>query len=306
MLRKVGAIDMGSNSLRMLTALVGDKGLQPVHSELRETRLGEKLYDGGPLYPPARIRTLAAFAELLNIMEEGEVERGIVVATSAVREAADGAPFLREMEIISPYPVRLLSSREEALYGFRGAVGGEARMSSDNILVLDLGGRSSEFSWEDRGVFHFCSFTFGAVSLSETFSPINSGQKIKAFQSLQIQVQEELNKEKALAVAAASRELVGLGGTVTTLAALANGVKNFESGCVHGCCLSREEIDSSAQKLRDSTPAERVKLLSFAPKRADIIPAGAVTLSTIMKSLGKEVLQVSEHGLLHGALKELY
>lgn len=305
MARKVGAIDLGSNSLRMLAALVSDKELKPLRGELRETRLGEKLYYAGTLYPPARMRTLAALAELLEIMMEEEVEKGIVVATSAVREAADGATFLREMEIISPYPVRLLSGREEARYGFRGAVGSEAWMSSDNVLVLDLGGRSTEFSWETEGVFHFCSFTFGAVSLSETFSPLNSGQKSKIFQPLQIHVREALNKEKALAVAAASRQLIGLGGTVTTLAALANGVKKFESGCVHGYRLSNEAIGNLAQKLSESTPAERVKLLSFAPKRGDIITAGAVAISTIMKCLGIEVMQVSEHGLLHGALREL-
>jgi exopolyphosphatase / guanosine-5'-triphosphate,3'-diphosphate pyrophosphatase len=118
---KVGAIDLGSNSLRLLLALVHKKGLEPLYGELRETRLGEKLHCGGSLYPPARVRTLAALSDLLGIMMQERVERGLVVATSAVREAGDGALFLGAVSKISPYPVRLLSGREEAYYSFRGA-----------------------------------------------------------------------------------------------------------------------------------------------------------------------------------------
>ena len=303
---KVGAIDLGSNSLRLLVALVHEKGLQPLRGELRETRLGEKLHWGGHLNPPARVRTLEALSALLEIMAEEQVESGIVVATSAVREAVDGALFLQEMEKISLYPVRLLSEREEAYYGFRGAVENIVGASSaGDLLVLDLGGRSSEFAWQERETFHYHSFSFGAVSLNEAFFPPDSRQTAKEYQDLQMHVRQALHLEKSLTVAAESRGLVGLGGTVTTLGALAQELHSFESGCVHGCRLLREEVDVITQKLRCRSPAQRALLLPFAPQRADIITAGAAALSALLECLGKESLYVSEQGLLHGVLREL-
>ncbi len=305
MIRKVGAIDLGSNSLRLLVALVHGKKLQPLRGELRETRLGEKLHCGGPLYPPARKRTLTALSALLEIMVEEQVEKGVVAATSAVREAVDGALYLREIGKISPYPVRLLSGREEAYYSFKGAADRTVGASgAEALLVLDLGGRSSEFAWQERENFNYHSFSFGAVSLSETFFLPDSPQTAKEFQALQMYVRQALHLEKSLAVVAESRELVGLGGTVTTLAALAQALNSFESGCVHGYRLLKEEIDAIAQKLRCSTPAQRARLLPFAPQRADIITAGAAALSALLQSLKKNSLYVSEQGLLHGILRE--
>ena len=305
MKRKVGAIDLGSNSLRLMVAEVNKNGLKPLRSALRETRLGERLHSGGTLYPPAKLRTLEALSVLLQIMVEEQVERGTVVATSAVREAVDGSGFLMNMAKISPYPVRLLSAREEAYYGFSGAMESTIGLNNEGaFLVLDLGGRSCEFSWKDNGTFHFYSFTFGAVSLKETFFTTVS-PTAKEHDALQVHVGHSLHLEKTLADAASSRELLGLGGTVTTLAALAKELKSFESGCVHGYRLKKDQIDVMGQKLRCSPPAQRARLLPFAPQRADIITAGAVALSALLEGLGKDTLHVSEQGLLHGVLLEL-
>ena len=302
---KVGAIDLGSNSLRLLLSLVHAEGLEPLCDELRETRLGEKLHCGGSLYPPARVRTLAALSDLLGIMVKERVERGLVVATSAVREAGDGALFLQEVAKISPYPVRLLSGREEAYYSFRGACDSTVGANrGEDLLVLDCGGRSSEFAWQERGVVHFCSFSFGAVSLKEAFTP-NPRQAVAELEALRRHVLQELQLEKTIAVAAQSREVVGVGGTVTTLAALAQELNSFGNGCVHGFRLLKEEIDVIAQKFSCCTPAERGRLLPFAPRRADIITAGATALSAVLQFLSKDSLHVSEQGLLHGVLREL-
>jgi exopolyphosphatase / guanosine-5'-triphosphate,3'-diphosphate pyrophosphatase len=151
---------------------------------------------------------------------------------------------------------------------------------------------------------HFHSFSFGAVSLQEAFTP-NPRQTKAELEALRRHVRQVLQLEKTLAVAAQSRQLVGLGGTVTTLAALAQELNSFANGCVHGFNLLKEEIDVIAQKLSCCTPAERARLLPFAPRRADIITAGAAALSAILQFLSKDSLHVSEQGLLHGILREL-
>ncbi|MEW5919896.1 MAG: hypothetical protein AB1796_02880 [Bacillota bacterium] len=300
--RKIGAIDLGSNSLRLLIALVEGQNLLYLRSELRETRLGEKLLPGGPLYPPARERTLAALSALLCIMKQEQVSEGEVVATSAVREAGDGTAFLSEAAGISPYPVRLLTEREEAYYGFKGAIKGTVTAASaENFLVLDFGGRSSEFSWQEQGVFRYCSLPLGAVSLTEAFYP-GSRRTLEQLNSLQENVKRLMNLQKDLSAAATHRDLVGLGGTVTTLAMLALGLECFVPGCVDDLRLPKKDIDDLERVLRCSSPAQRAHLLPFAPQRAHIIVAGAAALSTLLEYLEKEYIRVSEQGLLHGLL----
>ncbi len=302
--RKIGAIDLGSNSLRLLLAFADGRQLLPLRSELVETRLGQKLQPGRPLYPPARARTLAALVRLFQLMEQEGVEAGEVVATSAVREAADGSAFLQETAALSPYPVRLLTAGEEAYYGFRGALHGTGTaVGAEKILVLDFGGRSSEFSWQQGENFCYCSLPFGAVGLNEAFSA-GPGQGAKAAALLRQHIKELLERQEALMAAVPFRELVGLGGTVTTLAMLAHGLQRFETGCVHGLSLSSPVLRNLAELLRNCTPAERARLLPFAPQRADIIVAGAAALLVLLEQLNKDGLIVSENGLLHGLLLE--
>lgn len=303
---KVGAIDLGSNSLRMLIALNKKNNLITLQSELRETRLGEKLQGGGSLHPAARARTQRGICELLGIIAAARVERGIVVATGAVRDATDGKSFLRELGEKSLYPVRLLSEREEACFGFQGALLnlGAKGDAKEDFLVLDLGGRSCEISWQDQGKFYFRSFSFGAVSLNDDFFP--GQQKTAAgFQRLQSYVKQLLHTEKNLPLKAASRQVVVLGGTVTTLAALAMGIKEFAPGCVHGQKLVKKDLDVITQELRCSSTLQLQRLLPFAPRRAEIITAGAAALSATLEYLEKEMLQVSEQGVIHGVLLSL-
>ncbi|MDO9536065.1 MAG: hypothetical protein Q7J85_12230 [Bacillota bacterium] len=295
-MKKVGVIDLGSNSIRLIVAGVYDQRVTTLQSELIETRLGEKLRPGGNLFPAARQRTLEALICLFERMKEEDVKDGLIVATSAVREARDGGSFLDAVRKHSFLPVRLLTPEEEAHYGFLGAR--EALRNNgfldEDLIVLDLGGRSSELSWEKRGHFSYKSFSFGAVSLQEQF--LGEGETADL---LKARIISELGDASFLY----KKELVGLGGTVTTLAALALKLEHYEPGPVHGYLLHKEEIKKWEEIFAGSSPKERRKLLPFAPQRADIIIAGTSALLAIMEYIKKESLTVSEGGLIWGVIR---
>ncbi len=306
---KVGVIDLGSNSLRLLICRVDrGEGITPLRHELVETRLAEGLQPGGQLCDGARQRTLQGLGRLLDVLRDLEVQKGVVAATSAVREASDGRDFLREAAAISPYPVQSLEAGDEAYYGFVGALqalktAGIESGGRERVCTCDLGGRSTEFSWEEAGAFQWASLPAGAVGLQEKFlvpSPREGLEKLKGF------VRREMDNKMGGDVSVlAQKDFVGLGGTVTTLAALVQGLKEYRPEQVHGFSLSKEEVSRWQHTLFSSSLEERRRLLSFAPQRADIIQAGTAALLAIMEYLNQQKMRVSCEGLLFGLAAEL-
>ena len=318
---RICALDLGSNSLRLLVAEADGRRIIPLRRELRETRLGQGLQPGGLLHPRARERTLQALDELAAIAASEQAVRGLLVATSAVREAADGGAFLEEAARRYPFPARVLTPREEALLGYQGARGA---LQLQHALVVDLGGRSTEISWrgkqagerngegtEENGEeFFFCSLPLGAVRGSEAFwvGP-GPGRLHKA--RLTRHVHHLLAKERTGGAGFSSGfpgdalELVGLGGTVTTLAALDLGLRVYLPERVHGHRLTRAAVARWLQQLENLTLEETQALLPFAPRRADIFPAGVATWLAVMDFFCRERCTVSEEGLLWGVLEQL-
>lgn len=303
--KRVGLVDLGSNTIRLLVVEIEKKKLSPLRRELLEVRLGQGLISGGKLSNQAKEKAARGLTYLFSIMEQEKVEKGLVLATSAVREAADGKEFLSHLSLFSPYPLKLISPKEEAYYGFygaaaslRGKVGGP-----EKLLVVDLGGRSTEFSWLEKGKFCYHSFPFGAVSLFEKHLSLSESSEGAAG------VKEEVKRmlKRTLHIKSLrEKELIGLGGTVTTLAALFLGQERYIPEEVNGCLISLEEIRNWEKRLLENSLKKRRCLLSFAPGRADILPAGTSALVTIMEFLNKERLLVSEEGILLGAAELLF
>ncbi|NLX91994.1 MAG: hypothetical protein GXZ07_10525 [Firmicutes bacterium] len=235
-------------------------------------------------------------------MKAKKVDKGVIAATSAVREAADGAQLLDDIAAFSPFPVRLLSGEEEAEYGFRGAMGAGLESREEDVLVLDLGGRSTELSWRETNIFRGLSLPFGAVNMRDRFLADLNGentQRVKEY------ISGLLNESSGLMPGKKRKLLVGLGGTVTTLAALSLKLNRYDPGKVHGCRLLREEIKNWEQTFLHTSWQERVEMLPFSPQRADIIPAGTSALLSVMEYLGYDSIVVSEGGLLLGIIEEL-
>ncbi len=327
-MHKVGAIDLGSNSLRLLVAAAGEGKTVPLRRELIESRLSEGLQEYGRLYPPAKKRTVEALGALLKVMREEEVYKGVVVATGAARDAADGAEFLKAAQGVSPYPVRLLSAAGEARLSYRGAAAALRSLDSgccrpgvncgnyfephmregevgNNCLVLDLGGRSTELSWQEKGRFYYRSFAFGAVSLHERYYARQTPPLVQQRRELCQYLKGELSRQLGGAAFASGKKLVGVGGTITTLAALERGLVRYEPEAVHRFCISDAVLEKWEHFFVHSSEDERASRLCFAPRRADIIAAGTTAALSVVRFLQKQSIVVSEEGLLWGVIMDL-
>jgi len=309
-----GAIDLGSNSLQMMLARMEAGAFHICRREICETRIGEGLRPGDKLNPRARARTMEALLSLLGIMEAEQVRKGIIIATSALREAADGKQFLDEISRVAPFPIRLLSGEEEAFYGFQGAVGslavyggddsgpvlpGSGDNIDDDIMALDIGGRSTELSWREEDKINGLSMAFGAVNMKERFL---SGRE----HFLREHIRGVLVEQAKGFPIKKKKFLLGVGGTITTLAALSLKLQEYDPQRIQGSLLSIDEIRDWEKILLQASHQERVQMLPFAPKRADVITAGVSVMRTVIEYLGYDQIIVSEGGILLGIILELF
>lgn len=291
-------IDVGTNSVRLLLAEISTGQIQPIYRSQVITRLGEGVAKSGRLSPAAVSRTIEVIDSFMREAHAQGAQEVLVVATQAVREAANREEILgplRERGIT----VRLLTGEEEARLGFLGATAGLPRSqgSSGLVLVLDVGGGSTELAWGEEEVEGAVSIPVGAVSLTEEFltSDPPSSDEIAAARSYLLKVFQAVPPLRpALAI--------GTGGTLTTLSAFHHGIVPYDPERVHGSSLSREEVEDRLGQLASMPLEERRRLPAIQPERADILVGGALLCGAIMDSLRIPRITVSEADLLWGAL----
>lgn len=282
---RVGVIDIGTNSTRLLIADAGtDGGLSVVRTALTTTRLGEGIASS-LLTEAAMARTARAVQAFRAAAEELGATRIVAVATSAVRDAANRAAFLRLVRETSGLDVRVLSGEEEAGFSWKGVLAG-LPVDPARTVVVDIGGGSTEFSWEEKGRLLTASVPVGAVRVTLT------AMADAALRDALAPVLERLRTTP--------RELVGVGGTVTTLAAMHQRLEVYDPSRVHGYVLALEEVEELLSLLLRATLEERRRMPGLQPERADIIPAGARILRVVMHGLATPTVRVSEFDLLHG------
>lgn len=299
------AIDVGTNSVRLLVAEVPDTPrsrlrfpLRPVARDMAVTRLGEGLEAGGALRPDAAARTAAVVTAYAGRAASLGVSRTVVAGTYALRVARNAEEFLAQLTV----PVRVLTGEEEARLGFRGALAGLGILTPRmRILVVDIGGGSVELtSGTAREVTESCSLPLGSVVLSRQFLVSDPPTEVEA-SALREHVAGTL--DPYLARLRRHRfHLVGVGGTITTMAALSQRLVPYDPERVHGYRLSRAEITDLTAGLLALPLAGRRRLPGLQAGRADIIPAGALVLLHLMEGLGRRSLVVSEADLLWGLL----
>lgn len=234
----------------------------------------------------AMARTVDCLREYRKLMAAFGVDEVVVAATAAVREAANRNRFLALVEKAAGFKVRVLSGREEALYGYRGVLSGLDAAPGETVVV-DVGGGSTEFVWSWEGVPQCRSLPLGAVRMTEGCC---TDAEIAALVS---PVAKEL----------AGRwpwRLVGVGGTVTTLAAMAQKLTVYDPERVHGFRLRLGEVERILERLVLAGIEERKRMPGLQPERADIIPAGARIVRVVMRVLDTREITVSEADILHG------
>jgi exopolyphosphatase/guanosine-5'-triphosphate,3'-diphosphate pyrophosphatase len=285
---RVGVIDLGTNSTRLLVADVVDGRVDEVARDTTITRLGEGVDRRRKLLPTAIARVRNVLSGYRREIERLGAERVLVLATSSVRDAENGEAFLGEIEWSYGFTTRLLSGEEEAELTRRGVAGG--RELDPDALVLDIGGGSTELIT----ALERTSIDMGSVRLTERF--LHSDPPTR----------EELDAGahgvRELLPDLLPREAIGVAGTITSIAALELGAYDPER--IHGYRLSREAVEHQLERLASLPLAERRELQGLDPERAPVIVAGAVIVDEVMKRYDLDELEVSELDLLHGAALE--
>ena len=277
---RVAAIDLGTNSTRLLVADVEDGRVGEVERALRITRLGEGVDERRRLLPVPIARVRNVLADFRRAIDRLGAERTLAVATSAVRDAENGEAFLGEVEWSYGYSTRLLSGDEEAALTFRGVVSG--RTLGPGTLIVDIGGGSTELIHADRHL----SLEVGCVRLTERF-----GDDLDGIAACAAGVLPALEVEQA----------IGVAGTITSLAALDLRLAEYDPARVHGHVLTAPAVDEQLARLAALPLEERRQVPGLDPERAPVIVAGAAILREILRRYRIEMIEVSEHDLLHGA-----
>lgn len=296
---RVAAIDLGTNSTRLLIADVAAGGLREVERRLTITRLGEGVDERRRLLPLPIARVRNCLTDYRRALEQLGAERTLAVGTSAVRDAENGEAFLGEVEWSYGFATRLLSGDEEALLTLRGVTAG--RRLDPGTVIVDVGGGSTELVVDGPdGVDFHVSLDVGCVRLTERFfaaDPTEPGEIEACGQAVRALLAQRVPDGVRESVRAA----IGVAGTVTTLAALDLELAEYEPERVHGHRVPAARIDHELQRLAALTLPERRRVRALEPERAPVIVAGIVVVREVLAYFRVADLEASEHDLLHGA-----
>jgi len=296
---RVAAVDIGTNSTRLLVADVDDGRSADVARETRITRLGEGVDERRRLLPVPIARVRNVLSDYRRTLETLGAERTLAIATSAFRDAENGEAFLGEIEWSYGFVTKLLSGHEEALLTYRG-VTFERRLNAGTVIV-DIGGGSTELvAGEADGVRWHDSLDIGSVRLTERFLHADPPlpQELDACASaVRALLSERVPDEIREAVGSA----IGVAGTMTSIAALALGLDEYDRDRVHGAELRADQLAHELERLASVSLAERRTLRPLDPDRAPVIVGGAVIAREVVSFFGVAGLEISERDILDGA-----
>ncbi|GAA2455883.1 Ppx/GppA phosphatase family protein [Streptomyces macrosporus] len=307
---RVAAIDCGTNSIRLLVADVDPATGEPTDLDRRMTivRLGQGVDRTGRLAPEALERTFAACREYAEAIRGHGVtpERTRFVATSASRDAENRDVFVRGVVDILGVEPEVITGDQEAAFSFTGAT--RELAGRDHLprpyLVVDIGGGSTEFVVGDDAVRAARSVDIGCVRLTERHllrdGKIADPPTPEQIAAMRADIDAALDLVEKTVPLAEARTLVGLAGSVTTVAGIALGLPEYDSEAIHHSRITVEQVARITERLLTSTHEERAAIPVMHPGRVDVIGAGAGILLSIMERTGAGEVVVSEHDILDG------
>ena len=300
----MAALDCGTNSTRLLIAEHDGS----THRRLmRITRLGEGVDATHLLAPQALERTMSVLAEYRSAMDEAGVTAARLVATSAVRDARNGDQFLRDAADVVGVAAELLDGQTEGALACRGATAGLPAVEGDDVVV-DIGGGSTELAVRHDGTVSAVSLDVGCVRLTERFlrhDPPTGDELEAAREFVRSALEHAPDEIPQLARLEPGSRLVGLAGSVTTLAALELGLDGYDPERTHHSVLTREAVDRWYGVLAAERASERARRRAIARGREDVIAAGALVLREVMGTFGFDRCVVSETDILDGLAMSL-
>jgi exopolyphosphatase/guanosine-5'-triphosphate,3'-diphosphate pyrophosphatase len=309
----LAGIDIGTNSLRLLIAETGPGAFRVLYSARRTTRLGKNLDRTGRLSPEAMERSFSVLSEFSTHILRFSASQTSAIGTSALRKASNAEKFITETLRRTGIAISVVSGEDEArltLLGVRSALQDRGKKTDllASALVIDIGGGSTEFIMTNNSSGPFVqSLPLGAVYLAERCITADP-PAVDEIAALRQTVRSELDtvEQRWTALAQDTPQiLIGTAGTITTLAAMDQGMAQYDPVRINGAVLTRVAIDRIVQTLASTTLGERRTLAGLEPGREDIILPGAIITQEIMERYSYREILVSDWGLREGIVADL-
>ena len=298
-MERIGIIDLGSNTARLVIADIFAEGHYAVVDELKESvRLGQDMDRDGFLKPQRiaeSVRTLKMFKKLCDARK---VDRVIAVGTAAVRRAKNQRSFLDEIQVSCNISIKVLTEEEEAVLVYRGVINS---MDIPKGLILEIGGGSTKIIYYNRrNLLNYAVLPFGAVTLTDLFAndetPEQSALHIEEFFT------EQLKKIEWLSEVDPEAQMIGVGGSFRNLFKIAKLVKKYPLDTPHNYRIETEDFTGIYDMLKALDVDKRKKIKGLSPKRADIMPAAMAIVKSFVSYMNIETFAISGNGLREGLM----
>lgn len=300
-MKRLAIIDLGSNTCRLVIFAFTPDGAFRLTDQVSEgVRIGEGMFGQPNLQPKPIRRVIELLKMYAALCRANEIETVIATATSAVRDAANGAEFVERVARETGLTLRVLTGDEEAYYAYLGAING---ITLTNGIIADLGGGSLELTRvQNRSLVATASLPLGAVRMTEKFLrgdpiPKSAARALTAYVNAQLDAFPWLRLARG-------ETLVALGGTVRALTKVDQRAREYPLERLHAYELSHAAVSEISDELLKKDMAARAKIKGLKDERADIIPAGALVIRELMAHLSASQLIVSGRGLREGLLYE--
>lgn len=306
-------IDVGTNSVKLLVADVSGRDIIPVCEESKQTRLGQGFYETHRLLPASIANTANAIAAFVSQARGLDSTNIRVIATSAARDALNADELITAVENTSGMRLEIISGEQEADWAFRG-VTTDGSLAQMPLLILDIGGGSTEFILGQGMQKHFCqSFRLGTVRLLETIphsDPPVAEELAETRRWLRDFIEDKirpalgpaLEREQNLHGGKIQIPLIGTGGTTTILARMETRSETYDRSIIEAARLSLERVRWHTENLWSMPLAKREEIVGLPRKRADVILPGAAIMEAVMEAFGFDELRASTRGLRFAAL----
>lgn len=297
---KIGTIDIGTNSMRLLIADYNNGKIENRKKYVNTTRIGQGVDKEGYISEEALQRNINALEEFANICKVEECQAIYCMGTSALRDSKNGNIFVDRAKQKTNINVEIISGNEESNLGFMGVL--EGLDTDEQILVIDIGGGSTEFIVGDiEGIKFAKSENVGALRMTEKFlakDPIDTNEFSNMSKFIYSEIKDTIDYIKSKQI----KKIVGIGGTITSLSAMNQELEVYSMEKIHNSEVSIKNIKDILQNLKQMTLNDKKTLKGLQPKRADIITAGVEILNIIMENLEIEKIIVSEYDNLEGLM----
>lgn len=298
---RYAAIDIGTNSMRLLLCEINGAAIVKKDKELIITRIGKDVSATGVISDKAIRKNIEALKYFKNRADKYGAERVFAIATSAVRDALNRETFINSAKAEVGIDIKVIQGQEEAELGIKGVMS-EIGDDCEKVLVIDVGGGSTELVLGNRqSIEYTTSINAGTVRMTEQFieeNPIpdsNIGQMKDKLDELFGEPLAYLRDKKI-------DKVIAIGGTATTIGAMYHGLSIYNPRIVHNTLVKQNYIIEIFNKLKAMDIKERYKVKGLQKERADVIPAGLFIMQYLLNSLNKEEITVSENDNLEGII----